>query len=97
MNKKGISRCSAKLNIAIEKIGQEIDLNGQSLGGASSLEQLKRIQSDLLGMLKSLDDDSVSWDYIGFGRLIVDSWPMNSDLGATLLEAEQEYKKLLRG
>lgn len=46
-------------------------------------------------MLDSLDDESFSWEYVGFGRLIIDSWPMDSNLGIVLLEAEQEYKKLL--
>ncbi len=67
--------------------------------GPTSRSQLQQFQESLRAMLQLVD----CIDYMrcganirGIGHVIVDSWPLHSPLGKTILKAEQEYFDLVR-
>lgn len=65
----------------------------------STKEQLQYIRQALVLMLDDLVSQSVSIfesERRSFGRIIGDSWPINSQLGEILLKAEHEYIQICK-
>lgn len=95
MEKNKFTKCYKKVNLAIQEIEKIIESNGYDGDYKYNLSQINKINKDLKQMSESLENKKISWSYIGFGNIIIDSWPLDSNLGDLLLDAEQEYKKLL--
>jgi len=79
---------------AIYAIDNELRSKKLPVSGAMSTEQLEQFRFALTKMLHSLDSDSTTEPVLsngGLGRVIIDSWPLNSSLGEIILEAEQLY------
>lgn len=79
---------------AIAAIDDEISEHVAGRGRVSSLLQLDAFHADLEAMKRQLLSDTVpprDHRLTGMGRVIADSWPFDSPLGASLLRAEQQY------
>lgn len=95
MGKTNITRAKKEIESAIESVEKEIALHENSQGTVSNVTELKNIDQTLKEMLNSINSQACDWKHVGMGHLIVDSWPIGSDLGSKILKAEQEYRKLL--
>jgi len=86
-------KAKRKINYAIEKIDEYLSNNG----GEKKIvpeDQIIRIKKMLGVYLSNIDNNRIESDY-GIGHHITDSWPMDFDLGTTIISAELEYNKLL--
>ena len=93
---KNTERALANINKAISEVSDEIArLDDGQQGVISNAQQLQKFLSQLEAMRDEVSENSVSGNLLGMGRVIVDSWPFDSPLGATLLAAEQSYKSLV--
>jgi len=87
------------LHEAISAIEHALTQEEAPESGSTSRSQLQQFQESLRAMLQIVD----CTDYMrggtnvrGIGHVIVDSWPLHSPLGRTILKAEQEYFDLAR-
>ncbi|KDA54434.1 hypothetical protein EG19_12015 [Thermoanaerobaculum aquaticum] len=67
--------------------------------GRITEEQLRFIRQELIEMLSDLAAQrfaEAAESGIRFGRLIVDSWPLESELGDLLLRAENQFLAICR-
>jgi len=79
------------INILNLKIAQGI------VSDSYNSENLKEYRSYLQLLLKNIESGEINQKKLGvggLGRMIVDSWPFNDELGESLINAEQSYKEL---
>lgn len=81
---------------AIEEVEREIDRRGHDsvITDGVSMPQLQHIRDVLKAVVLELESKSLrpkSQRYLGIGRLVVDSWPLELPLSQTLIEAERAY------
>jgi hypothetical protein len=93
-NTKLVDRAKKTILEALELINKEIILhqNGRSL--VSSQPQLKKFKRYLEKFLYEIENDNLTFENVGIGKIIADSWPYDSLLGEKLIKAEQVYLSL---
>jgi hypothetical protein len=82
---------------AIEAIDEELRAHEVGRGHVSNARQLAAFRSSLESMKHQIDSGAMpprAERLTGMGRVIADSWPFNSELGALILEAEQRYLRM---
>lgn len=83
------------IQIALDAIAAEIASDGVGSGKAvESVEQLGAMQAQLKSWRDELLSDSImprNQRRGGMGRVICDSWPLDSRLGSLIIEAEKSY------
>ncbi|SEL33357.1 hypothetical protein [Streptacidiphilus jiangxiensis] len=86
------------VEIALAAIEDEITAHAPRPGAAPvNLQQLRTFRSNLQTLRDQLMSGRVpprGQRLTGMGRMITDSWPFDSQLGQTLLNAEQHYLDL---
>lgn len=83
-----------KLNEALIALEKEA-LKGEGAWVFVSAQQLEMFRSELKRMLTNLEAETLppkAERLSGMGRVIVDSWPLGSSLGETIIDAERAYK-----
>jgi hypothetical protein len=95
MNKT--ERAIEAIENAIAKIIEKIDNPNTPEMGPESKNQLFNFLSILNLMKRKLaGDDQIDDNKIyNMGHIIIDSWPLADSLGATIIQAEQGYKKVI--
>lgn len=93
---KNVDQIRLSINKALEDLSVEIANHQAGCGTVSNLRVLNGFKSCLMQMLtdvaaeKNFDKDYTS---PGMGKVIIDSWPLDSTLGKVILRAEQLYKE----
>lgn len=93
-------RSVIKATNAARQALEALDQRWSSLGIESELssrEEYDHMRMHLLRMLEVLESGSrpVPTISLGMGRMIVDSWPLDSELGNQLCGAEQAFRSAL--
>ena len=86
----------SKIKSAISAIEEEISRKELPTNGPMSLPQLKEFRQTLYQMREVLLDQNNSWQRqrtMNMGKIIVDSWPLDSKLGEIIIQAEDEFQK----
>lgn len=82
---------------AQQELNEEFARHQNGVATVGTLFQLQQVQ-DTLGCIEQFVRNNklppTSERSTGMGRMIVDSWPDNSELGNILLIVEQAYRKL---
>lgn len=96
---KTASRAISAINEAILAIDNALTEPNRPSSGPMSIDQLRRFRIQLVAMLDDVCNSAfVGWEISArrFGPIIADSWPLESKLGETILEAENEYLKYMK-
>jgi hypothetical protein len=92
--KNRVEAAVQKINVALEALNREATLR-EDEWVFSSPQQVAMFRSELERMkrdLKSSADSSNDKKSPGMGRVIADSWPLTSELGALIIAAEKAYE-----
>ena len=95
MNKQG--RALALIRAARTAAEEELIRHREGKGTVGSLRQLEAVCEKLITMEQLVNEKAfppIAERDQGMGRMVVDSWPMESSLGELVLKAEQECLKL---
>jgi len=90
-----LDRARQTLDQAIAAIDRALPQAGPTDTGPQSHAQLRRFRANLAAMLTDLDAPAAHPPrpaVPSLGHIIVDSWPLDSPLGAAILAAEQAYE-----
>jgi hypothetical protein len=93
---KSTTKALVAINRAIAAIDVSLAKHDIPATGPASMAQLTDFRRELLSMLDNLQNqDWPRRDQIHqhIGRIIVDSWPLDSELGDMLIRAENMYIK----
>jgi hypothetical protein len=96
MPESPVQKALAVITRALRGIDEELDRHAAGQGRVSSAKQLASIRAQLSQMELQLSSPELpprTERLRGVGRVIADSWPYDSPLGSTILEAEQLYLK----
>jgi hypothetical protein len=88
-----IANVKEKLHAALNGARQELTKVQAGEPGVSSERELLIVVAGLEHMLSGLAE-SVRPEAPGLGRIVIDTWPCDSALAESVLEAEYAYKKL---
>ena len=96
MSRPAAQKALAATERALSAIGEELARHAAGQGSVSSTGQLTQIRGQLTRIADQLSSPELppkAQRVRGVGRVIADSWPYDSPLGAAILEAEQLYLK----
>jgi hypothetical protein len=85
------------LRIAFIEIDEEIERHRTGQGTVGTPQQLECCKAELASIQAAIRRGVLPPKVArtsGMGRMIVDSWPLDSNLGNILLEVEHEYQRL---
>ncbi len=85
-----------KIEKAIFAIDKEISEKKLPAEGPMSLAQLSQFKQALYQMRDVLNRNNTpreQREIVSLGKIIVDSWPLNSELGKIIIQAEEEFRK----
>ncbi len=82
-----------KIDTCIKLIDDRFLLKHYQLRGIS-IEQLKLFRDKLTLISESIKNNSFAYKNTNMGKIIIDSWPFDSQLGELIIEIENSYKKL---
>jgi hypothetical protein len=91
-----VQKALAATERALSGIDEELERHAAGQGSVSSTGQLTQIRSQLTRIADQLASPELppkEQRVRGMGRVIADSWPYDSPLGAVILKAEQLYLK----
>lgn len=91
----GVEEAQASVDAALAALDAELERwrTGQgAIGNPQQLTLLRRILVEMADTLRSADLPSRADRRPGIGRIVVDSWPFNSELGKLVIEAEEAYR-----
>lgn len=94
MNKREIAL--SLVRDAVAAVLGELGLHERGGGGVSNPQQLAAFQKELTRMLSELESSDLrplSQRSSSMGRVIVDSWPLGSELGELIIRAEGAYRR----
>jgi len=81
---------------AIQDIDTELAAHSEGRGTVSNEAQLKEFRACLETMVLELRGETQGAVQVGMGHVIADSWPYSSDLGETIVRAEQAFVRETR-
>ena len=85
----------SRLHIAIDALNKEIGKHYKGEKAEGHLDQLISFKNCFLDALNKVEKNSLpplSNRHLGIAHVIVDSWPLKSNLGEILIKAEHAYK-----
>ena len=88
------NKAIAALKLGIRMIDEALSRSTVPERGPGSAKQLRGFRAELMKMLDDLESGSPGSQETPtrrIGHIIVDSWPIDSELGDILLRAENEY------
>lgn len=91
----GVEKAQASVDAALAALDAELErwCTGRgTIGNPQQLALLRRILVEIADTLRSGDLPNRVDRRPGIGRTVVDSWPLNSELGRLLIEAEEAYR-----
>ena len=86
--KKAIAIC----NQALRELIEELNTKKEAIADRDQLLQFKEHFERIIQQLEDNELPSKNERAVWMGRVIVDSWPLNSKLGNLLCSAEQAYR-----
>ncbi len=94
-----VERIRLLIQTAIRAIDDRLGIEDIPEGGPLSETQLHDFRQILVQMASNLDSlediQGETRSPTRMGRVIVDSWPLDSEIGEAILAAEQEYWKFI--
>lgn len=93
---KDNTRALIAINQAMKAIDTALAKGDAPDSGPASIDQLQMIRHELSFMCRDLDSQEFLHQEEAsrrIGPIIIDSWPLDSELGDVLLSAENEYIK----
>lgn len=94
------SHVTCLANVALRKIDEELERHRIGTGAVSNITELQRIKQIITDMKEELQRGSMpvkeERKHCGYGRMIVDSWPLPdpNGLGEALCAVENAYLDL---
>lgn len=81
---------------AMSALNEEMARHERGEGRVGNIHQLRGVREQLEVMHRQLSGNLPPREHRvwGAGRMIVDEWPLNSELGNLVLRAEQAYRNL---
>jgi hypothetical protein len=92
--RKNGDRALNAIREAIHSVDEELTNHSLGRPTVSNPQQLFSFRQVLAEMEKEVIGESASGSLVGIGRVVVDSWPFDSELAERILAAEQAYTDL---
>jgi len=87
----------ADIGAALLAVEEELSRHERGAGVVGNEAQLTGFRHTLKSVQQRLESGNIpskQHRYLGMGRVILDSWPFNNDLGRLILKAENAYRNL---